>query len=102
MLSIANEKRGNVLFVKKSNKFVNVWIKDGFANKTESAMTNLHGFCKPFCSNPGNAFEHFNLFVMTLFGSIENHFWGVNNPAPSRPNWVCSMSPAKYAFVAAR
>ena len=101
MLGVADKERRDTIPVHDLEEFVNVWVKDGFADQTQGAVTNAHGFAETLGSNSRDALHHLDLLVVRCCDAVEYHVGGIGYPAPRGANRVGTMSPAEYAFITA-
>ena len=72
MLGVADEEAGDVFFVEEGEEFIDVGIKNGFADETEGAVFYFHGFLEPRGTDAGNTAQHFYFLVVAFFCAGED------------------------------
>jgi hypothetical protein len=101
MLGVTDKKRGNAILMHNGEEFVDMWVKDWFANETEGTVTNAHGFSETLRSNSWNALHHLDLFVMRCCYAVEDKVWRISDPAPCGADGISTVAPAENALVGA-
>src|SRR3954451_18267314 len=65
-------------------------------------MSDPHSLFKPFRPHSRHTSHHFDLLVVSLLRTFEDHLWIVDLPPPRCRYRIRTMSPAKNTLVTAR